>query len=168
MTSLELLASFFRYPDDRYAVRAKDAAARLAIPALRTFAGTLAALSPTEIQELFVRTFDLDPDCALDLGWHLFGERYERGEWLSRLRGDLQQAGCETASELPDHLTNVLALIERADPSRAGQLARLVAPVLDRLEAALDQRDSPFRHLVVAVKELVVAAAYADAGAIDG
>ena len=166
MTSLEVLASLFRYPDERYAARAGDAAARLAIAPLRTFAQSIAEMSTEEIQELFVRTFDLDPDCALDLGWHLFGERYERGEWLSRLRGGLQQAGCETSSELPDHMTNVLALIERADPSRAGQLARLVAPVLDRLEAALDRRDSPFRHLVVAVKELVVVAAYADAGAI--
>ena len=32
-----------------------------------------------QIEETFTRTFDVNPACALEVGWHLFGEEYARG-----------------------------------------------------------------------------------------
>ena len=29
-----------------------------------------------ELEEAYTRTFDVNPSCALDIGWHLFGEDY--------------------------------------------------------------------------------------------
>ena len=64
-----------------------------------------------ELEETYARTFDINPACALEVGWHLFGEEYARGLFLVRLRGEMREHGVEESSELPDHITHVLALI---------------------------------------------------------
>ena len=46
----------------------------LAASALREFAQAWADLTPEQQQELFVRTFDLNPLCSLEVGWQLYGE----------------------------------------------------------------------------------------------
>src|SRR6266568_3182701 len=56
-------------------------------------------------QELYVQTFEFNPACTLELGWHLFGENYERGEFLVRMREQLRRHGIAESNELPDHLT---------------------------------------------------------------
>lgn len=157
MTSLDRLAPLFVYPDDRYAATAAESARLLGLEPMRVFADAVISMPSAALQEEFVETFDLDPDCAPDLGWHLFGERYERGEWLARLRADLRRLGLETSAELPDHLTNVLRILARDEQSRADALARLVTPALDKLHTALDRRASPFRHVLTAVQEIVAA-----------
>ena len=37
---------------------------------------------PEQIQELYTRTFDINPVCTLEIGWHIFGEDYARGALL--------------------------------------------------------------------------------------
>ena len=74
-------------------------------------------------QELYVQTFEFNPACTLELGWHLFGENYERGEFLVRMRDLLRRHGIAESTELPDHLTHVLALVGRLDHEEAAELA---------------------------------------------
>lgn len=167
MTSLDLIAPLFAYPDGAYAARAAESARRLGLAPMQTFAAEVAAMSSTELQERFVEALDLDPDCSPDLGWHLFGERYERGEWLARLRGDLRRLDLDGSGELPDHLTNVLKLLARDDPSRAEELARFVAPAIEKLHTALARRESPFRHAVAAVQEIVASTPRSRTGESD-
>ena len=157
MTPLERLVPLFSYPDDGYAARASESAQVLGLEPLCALADAIAALPESDLQEQFVEAFDLDPDCSPDLGWHLYGERYERGEWLARLRGDLRRLGLEPSAELPDHLTNVLRILAHDDPARGDDLARAVAPALDSLHTALERRNSPFRHAVAAVRQAVAA-----------
>ena len=157
MTPLERLVPLFSYPDGGYGARASESARVLGLEPLSALADAIATLPESELQEQFVEAFDLDPDCSPDLGWHLYGERYERGEWLARLRGDLRRLGLEPSVELPDHLTNVLRILAHDDPSRGDDLARAVAPALDSLHAALERRNSPFRHAVAAVRQAVAA-----------
>lgn len=167
MTPLERLAPLFAYPDEGYAAKAGESARLVGLEPMRVFGDAVAAMSAAELQEQFVEAFDLDPDCAPDLGWHLFGERYERGEWLARLRADLRRLGVESSTELPDHLTNVLMILAREEPPQAEELARFVAPALDRLHAGLERRESPFRHALAAVREVVAASSPARRGAGD-
>jgi nitrate reductase delta subunit len=157
MMSLDRLAPLFAYPDEGYAARAAESARLLGLEPMRAFADAVTAVPAAALQEQFVETFDLDPDCAPDLGWHLFGERYERGEWLARLRADLRRLGLQTSAELPDHLTNVLMILARDEPARADALARLVTPAFDKLQTALERRESPFRHVLTAVQAIVSA-----------
>ena len=46
-----------------------------------------------EVEEAFTQTFDVNPACALDIGWHLFGEEYARGMFLVRMREELRKHG---------------------------------------------------------------------------
>ena len=155
MTPLDRLASLFSYPDDGYVARAGESARLCDLKPMRVFADEVAAMPAADLQERFVEAFDLDPDCTPDLGWHLFGERYERGEWLAHLRADQRRLGIEASAELPDHLSNVLMILAKDEPQRAAELARFVTPALDKLVAGLERRQSPFRHAVTAVRDAV-------------
>ena len=64
-----------------------------------------------EVEESFTRTFDVNPTCALEVGWHLFGEEYARGMFLVRMREELRKYGLAESAELPDHLCHVLAVV---------------------------------------------------------
>jgi len=48
-------------------------------------------------------TFDINPACALEVGWHLFGEDYMRGQFLVRMREELSKY--EIAGELGISIT---------------------------------------------------------------
>ena len=64
-----------------------------------------------ELQELYTRTFDLSPVCALEVGYHLFGEDYKRGEFLARLRETENPYELGQEQQLPDYLPVVLRLL---------------------------------------------------------
>jgi nitrate reductase molybdenum cofactor assembly chaperone NarJ/NarW len=148
------VAALLEYPDGAFHSAVADCcAAAIAIdPAasagLRRFAAAVDGLSVEALQELYVSTFDHNPRCALDLGWHLFGEAYERGALLAMLREELQRAGIPERGELPDHLPSVLLLLDRLDPARRAELTRLLAPAVAALEAALEQSGNPYAALV--------------------
>ncbi len=155
MRALIRLARLFAYPGDDYAACAAACAGELDVEALRRFAADVEGIPTTDLQERFVDTFDLDPHCSPELGWHLFGEQYARGEWLAALRGDLRRAGLDESGELPDHLVNVLRLLASEDGARAGALAVRIAPALAALRRGVDQRGSAYRDLVAAACDLV-------------
>lgn len=102
------LADLFRYPDD---------------PAR---------------QELYVQTFELNPACTLEMGWHLFGENYERGEFLVKMREQLRRHGIPECTELPDHLTYLLPLIGFMDREEAARLAgEVLLPALAKIRSGI-------------------------------
>jgi nitrate reductase delta subunit len=171
MTRAELfdqLAAAFRYPEeDHLAVLERcRAAVEKGVPeaaaALSRFREELHARSPEEVQELYVRTFELNPVCALEIGWHLFGENYERGEFLVQVREELRRVGLKESRELPDHLTHLLPLVGRLPEPEAAELVReFLLPVIGKIQEALERAASPYRHLAEAVR-LVLAAGVSD------
>ena len=143
---LETLASLFEYPGETYVERCRAAGGS-------ALADALGRMAVTEIQELFISTFDWNPATSLDLGWHLFGEQYARGEFLVKMRGEMRRYGIPETSELPDHMTNVLRVVARMDPKTAHEFVReYVAPAVAKLVAGLDQKKTPFAMLARAVR----------------
>ena len=143
----ELLAGLFEYPDESYVERCRKAG-------LEAFAAEMEKLTPSQIQEQFIATFDWNPATALDLGWHLYGEQYARGEFLVRVREELRRYGIPESTELPDHLTHILPLLARMDANEAAEFAReFVAPAVAKLVSALDQKKTPFGLLIHAVRD---------------
>lgn len=101
------------------------------------------------LEEAYTRTFDVNPACALEIGWHLFGEDYMRGQFLVRMRGELAKHEIAESSELPDHLTHVLALVASMPYEESHRLLHAcVFPALHKMQSALDKSDSPYRHLI--------------------
>ncbi|MGD2114618.1 MAG: molecular chaperone TorD family protein [Acidobacteriota bacterium] len=155
---LERLAGLFRYPGGEFSVLLAAARAALAsgdpetAGELERFARAVEGAPLTELQELYTRTFDLDPVCALEIGWHLYGEGYDRGRFLVRLRELHRELGIDEAGELPDHLISVLPALARLGPEDRTDLGRRFAvPAVARMLAGFAGRDNPYEHLVRAV-----------------
>ncbi len=168
---LPMLAQLLTYPGTGYP-RSLDRCRGEAGPGdpgsavrLRAFAGALEGQSVEALQELFTRTFDFDPKCTLDVGWHLFGESYERGDFLVRMRDELRRHGVDEGNELPDHLPHLLDLLARATPALSAELARcFVVPAVEKIRAGLDGQDNPFEHVLAVVHGAASGLAGAPAG----
>lgn len=118
-------------------------------------ATAVGALSLTAQQELFTQTFDLNPICSLELGWHLFGENYERGLLLVRLREELRGAGIPENGELPDHLTYALRLLPTMEHDRAEDfVASIILPSLVKMIQAIRGKNNPYDQLLHALAVL--------------
>lgn len=135
-----------------HAVSAVDSGAAAHVADFRRAA---AHLSPPALQELYAQTFDMNPRCALDIGWHVFGESYDRSAFLAMLREDLHVAEIPTGIELPDHVTHMLRLVGRLGEVRAGECGALIGVALDRVLEALAGTHNPYEHLLRGVRALV-------------
>jgi nitrate reductase delta subunit len=113
-------------------------------------------LSVEQAQEMFTRTFDINPVCTLEIGWHIYGEDYARGAFLVKMREQLREWNLRESQELPDHLTHVLALLGRLEGEAADQLAaRYVLPALDKMLDGMKDSDSPYKEVLRAVSQVV-------------
>lgn len=156
-SELKFLAPLFTYPGDEYGTAVENAmdCASAAAPALSDFANAIRKLSLSDLQALYTSTFDLQPQCSLDVGWHLFGEDYERGKFLARMRRELQAHNIPESSELPDHLSHTLLLLARMEPARAEDFgAAVVAPALERMLGSIPAANA-FGHLIRAAQQLI-------------
>lgn len=127
-----------------------------------TFCDGAKDLPVSSLQELYTRTFDLNPVCTLDIGYHLFGENYKRGVFLANLRET--EAAYELGQEhqLPDYLPVLLRLVARLgdEELRAALIIECLIPALAKMLKAFGDRDNPYRHLL----EMVLTALQLEAG----
>jgi nitrate reductase delta subunit len=98
-------------------------------------------------QEAYTRTFDFNPASSLEVGWHLYGEDYARGDFLVKCRDLLATYGIpESTTELPDHLVYLLQVLAAMPPDVAQAFgSQYVARAVDKLVPGLDskRRDIP-------------------------
>ena len=104
-------------------------------------------LSLEQLQELYVQTFDWNPATCLEIGWHLYGEQYDRGEFLVKMRQELRRHGLEESAELPDHLSHALRLAARMEPGEAEEFReKFVRPAVEKILPALN--GNPYQRLL--------------------
>ena len=106
-----------------------------------------------KLQELYTRTFDLNPVCTLDIGYHLFGENYKRGELLARLRETEAPYELGQAHQLPDYLPVLLRLLAKLEDEdlRPALIAEILIPALGKMTQAFADGDNPYRDLIEAI-----------------
>lgn len=158
------LAVLLGYPGDGY----RDAV-RYSIDGLRKWRSSLAELlapfsvfvaehSIEELEENYTRTFDIQPDCTLEVGWQLYGENYSRGKFLVRMRGLMRELGIEESAELPDHLTHILSVLGRLEKTAARELAATyVLPALAKMRRGLPSghADKPHGCVLEAIESVL-------------
>ena len=151
----DLLGVLLSYPGEDYLARAVECRDLLkptvsgAAERLSNFIGRIGGLATDELQELFTITFDLNPVCTLEVGWHLHGDTYDRGEFLVRMRQMLRRCGVQESRELPDHLAHVLTALPRLDEAERREfIATAVAPAVAKMLTATTERDNPFEHML--------------------
>jgi nitrate reductase delta subunit len=127
-----------------------------AIDSLAPLRDHVATMSLEQVQELYTRTFDINPVCTLEIGWHIYGEDYARGALLVKLREQLRRMNIPESCELPDHLTHVLLLIGRMTGEDADELAaRYLLPGLDKMLEGLVDGEHAYRALIETVSKVV-------------
>jgi nitrate reductase delta subunit len=156
------LAALFAYPRGDYAAQLESCAAAIAAehgPAAESLQPLLELgrrSSLEEIQEVYTRTFDINPVCTLEVGWHIYGEDYARGSFLVKMREMLREHGVPESSELPDHLTHVLVILGRLQGIVADDLAaRYLLPALDKMLDAMKDSKSPYKVILEAAAQMV-------------
>lgn len=152
------LGGLLRYPDDSFRVRlsmALDVLEGDAHHAVVAFSEETAKVLPEGLEELYTQTFDLNPVATLEVGWHLWGEQYERGRFLADLRGLQAELGldADANTELPDHLTVLLPML--AQMRNPADLAKKILPALEKIQKPLDEHGNPYRHLIRATAQIL-------------
>ena len=125
---------------------------------LAPLARLIGSVSLEDLEELYTRTFDINPACTLEIGWQLYGEDYNRGSFLVRMRELMRELGVEESTELPDHLMHILPVLGRLQPADAADFShRFVQPALDKMLEAFADRENPYRGAVEAIQEQLAA-----------
>lgn len=137
-----LLADLFIYPDsESYKKKIKNIHQYLiknlpdAAEAMSLFMEFMEAATLIDMQELFLRSFDVQAITTLDIGFILFGEDYKRGQLLVQLNREHREVGNICYTELSDHLPNVLRLLPKMkDKTMRNEIAtRLVIPAIAKM-----------------------------------
>lgn len=155
------LAALLKYPGETFfeeidrcresfAESAPEVSARL-----DAFREKVADKSLADLEEMYIRTFDLNPLCTLDTGWQLFGEEYNRGLYMVRIRQEMRRFDVPETSELPDHLTNVLMVLGRMNEEDAADFSvSCVIPAVEKLLKSL-KKDKSYHPLIQGIVELL-------------
>jgi nitrate reductase delta subunit len=155
-TEFDHIATLLGYPRPDYHERVRESLRLSDGAALEEFAAAIGSLSVTDLEELYTRVFDLNPDATLDIGWHLFGEEYARGEFLVYLRQQVRRYGVQETAELPDHLTQVLPLVARMPEEEAAEFeTRFLMPALAKIAKAVGDTDNPYSKLIAALQQML-------------
>lgn len=157
MIGYDLFAKLLLYPSVDYAHVALELAAESNDKHLSSFAAKTSTLSREEFEELYTRTFDINPVASLEIGWHLYGETYERGSFLVKMRQLLKSVEIPESTELPDHLSHVLLALEKLDATdEANELAvQYVAPALAKILEGFKDKQNPYEHVLLALQQCI-------------
>lgn len=109
------------------------------------------------VQELYTTTFDLSPVCSMDVGYHLFGEDYQRGVFMAQLLESMEEAGMVAQKELPDHLPVVLQWMSRvyATELHTDMAIECVLPTMRKMDESFVDSTNPYRGALRAVAILL-------------
>ncbi|HWR34142.1 MAG TPA: hypothetical protein VN451_11465 [Chitinophagaceae bacterium] len=142
LSDYELISGLFIYPQSNSYITEgeevyKHFAATLpeAAEVMKPFTEFMANSTVQEIQELFLRSFDVQAITTLDIGFTLFGEDYKRGQLLVNMNREHREAGNDCHTELSDHLPNILRLLPKMkDETMRNEIAlRLLIPAVEKM-----------------------------------
>lgn len=131
-------------------------------PPMLRFLDIAAGQDPSRLQQSYVDTFDLRRRCCPYLTYYSCGDTRKRGMALLQFTAAYRAAGFELASsELPDHLA-VLCEFTAAAPERGRALFRRHRPGVELLRTALEDAQSPWLHVIDAIRAVLPEAAPRD------
>ena len=110
-----------------------------------------------DLQELYTRTFDINPVSSLYASVHLFGEEsFKRAELMAKLKEEYIKSNFDSGSELPDFIPVILKFVTHLkDDHKYNDLLSLC--VIKPLNSILEKfnNDNPYRALVSFIRQVV-------------
>jgi len=106
--------------------------------------------SMAELQEYYIRTFDVNASCYLDVGYVLFGEESKRGQFLLNMKSEQLKADNDCGKEFPDHLPNVLTLLPKIKDEifREDLVVTMLLPALKHMLENFRTEENSYRNLM--------------------
>jgi len=156
MNHYSLLAELFRYPDKNLESSVEEIHSLLkekypeSLMEIIPFKEFLSTYNLPQQQEYYIKTFDVNALCYLDIGFILFGEDYKRGEFLVKLSQEHTKAGNDCGSELADHLPNLLRLLDESDDKEmVDELAYcLIVPAIKEMLVSFKNESNVYRNIL--------------------
>jgi len=158
MAAFATLAVCYRYPApgrlDELCVLAQQVESPAVREPLDRFLEQIGELQLWEWEELHTRTLDLAPVFVPYVGHSIWGERYERGEFMAALKRAQQARGVDPDGELPDHLVPVLRYLD-SNSSPIPELVEVIERAIERMLRDLRKAEpeNPYCGLLDATRE---------------
>ena len=153
-----LLSFLLRYPDADVAAARDEVAGEVSAladgPVREALERFLAGWTgdQTALAARYVETFDLRRRASLYLTYYAHGDTRERGMALLRLKKLYRAAGLPMdSSELPDHVTVMLAFAALAPAGHGEALLAEHRPAIELLRLSLHDLESPYAHVLDAI-----------------
>lgn len=101
-------------------------------------------------QEYYIKTFDVQAICFLDIGYVLYGEDYKRGIFLVNIKKEQLKAENDCGSELPDHLPNILTLLAKMEDADLAEelIYSLLIPAIHELILKFKDTSNLYKSLL--------------------
>lgn len=154
--SLELLANMLEYPQEDFQKKInelKDNSMNL----LKEFIEFVNTHKIEELQELYVKTFEVNPICSLYASIHLFGEEsFKRSDFMARLKQAYGEYGMAfDEKELPDFIPIILRFtIYLKDEKRLEDfIKRCILKPLDTMIETLGNKSNPYKSLMEYIRK---------------
>ncbi len=152
-----LLADLFDYPVDNLADKLTACESEIGAEypgnkiVFEFFKEHLESNSIGEQQEYYSKTFDVNALCCMDIGYVIFGEDYQRGEFLVNMQKEQKIAGHNFKTELADYLPNVFKLFHyHKNKEFVDELAYcIIIPALKEIIQTFRSPDNIYRKLLV-------------------
>ncbi len=158
MTGFDAVALALRYPEpgsiDQVRAKWESLPAGGTRKHLLKFLAEIEKLDLAGWEELHTRTLDLAPIFAPYVGYVIWGDSYQRGEFMAEMKGAQDEAGIERYGELPDHLDPIaryLAVVDEPSPWLVELFPKAIGEMKKTLKAA--EKDNPYRHVLRAMEE---------------
>lgn len=156
LTLLAQLANCFDYPRTDTAMGSRLLASEFGTKfpemrdALQELSEWLESAAPGEPQERYTDLFDLKPVCTLNISFHLWGDTYQRGAFLSEISRELREVKIDPGDELPDYLPTILRLLERINDVEDLELIveKVLLPALQKMTHALETSSAPWAKVL--------------------
>jgi nitrate reductase delta subunit len=160
---LELFADILDYPGADLAEKVREcreaAAARgHHADGLEGFGESVRTLPPEKLEEIYTTTFDLTPNATPYVGYHLFGDGYQRSAFLLELQKRYRAHDHPTGNELADHICVILRYLSRCDdPSERQELVEeavvpALASMIEKTANAGQSGPTPYRMALGALR----------------
>jgi nitrate reductase delta subunit len=157
-----LLGGLVDYPDEDYHKKVSNCVNLLKeehpgnMEGIRPFVSEVEKMGVTDLEEYYTRTFDINPVSALEIGWHIYGEQYERGVFLVKMRQLSRTLGVEESNELPDHLTHVLGVLGRMEQEDADMfVAKYLLPGLKKMLAGFAGKKNVYENVLMTIRDVL-------------
>lgn len=155
-------AAVFNYPEQNYRDQVKKCGTLVKelypdnSEAVAQFSDFVSQAKDSELEELYVRTFDVQAICCLEVGYSVFGEDYKRGQFLAHMKPVYREKEVDCGSELPDFLSNILRLIPKLNYGDAAELVKnILLPGLDKMISGFDNKGNVYRYPMEAVRNVL-------------